>query len=240
MKSRHVALMMFLSLFAGHANAASITVQLVGEVTGVSGVVVGNSFFNLGDAITYNLEFDEELASSSPIDTFTSAITSFSGSVGTYDFAGSTGQAFTRNNGTAGSLFGGNPFDQISISHNDLDRNLAFLGLNRNDFTSDDGLIGGKPLAQVRLSAQTDDTSFMSSNDFDASIFQALAGNSTYLDLLGFSMSFDIDAFGSVDGTASGEFNSITVVPEPSTGLLLSLGLITMLASRRCSRNQVA
>lgn len=234
---RALGLVSALGCLAPHAYAATVTVNLTGYVTSVSGIAVGNGFFNVGSAINYNLTFEEtaSLYPASTVDSFSHSVSSFSATVGGYDFAGDNGRAFARNNGVVSGIFGGSPYDQFTLTHNDLARNQTFYFLNRNDFTSSDGQVGGRPLANASLTMQTTDTSFVSGVDFNAAIFQALAANPSYLGLMDFSLYFDTTPVGTVDGLVLGKFTSITVttVPVPAAMWLLGSGVVGLFGFAR-------
>lgn len=200
------------ALWAGAAGASPIQVDLTGAVTALGGSeAAGNGVFSVGDEVLYSLVFEETPLSASPAARSTSAVVSYSASVGSYDLAGSSGDIFTRNDGTAGSIFGGAPFDQVSVSHNRLDVNELSGLPARSDFDSDDGPVAGQAIRSLRVTAQTDDTSFLASNDIDRSIFDAMAGSAALFDNLEFLLSFSNETFGTLPLTVRGDFDTITV-----------------------------
>ncbi len=220
--------------------AASIQVDLSGSVTSLGGASgPGNGVINVGDAISYSFTFDEQTTSGSTgVVRYLYSITDFTGSVGSYLFSGNTGDVFLRNDSASGTLFGGNPFDQISISNYNAAVNSAALGLTRDDFTSTSGNVAGYPLRSVSLLIQTDDTTFLSDLNFSE---QAMLSTSANLPLLGFSMFFMDGAFGSVPVSVDGSFSSMTVtnlsaVPVPAAVWLFASGLMGMVGvARRAS-----
>jgi len=236
------AMFLAASLLASTAYADTIEVDFVGSVTSIGGSDgPGNGVISVGDTIVYSFTFEEATAAFATGATrFLNATTAFSGTVGGYSFGGTSGDVFVRNDGTAGSLFGGNPFDQLTISNNNAAVYAAGFGLTRDDFVSHDGDVAGFPLRSVSVAAQTDDTSLLANLDLSEAALQAISGR---LDLLAFSMQFMDGAFGSVPVSIGGSFTSVTVtnldaapVPLPAAAWLLGSPLALLAA--RCRRGR--
>ena len=192
---------------ATSAHAALIQVDLDGHVEGTVGT---GKTIQVDDPVHYTVRFNEQMAATTPTAVFLNAVTSFSGTVGWYNFSGTSGRAFTRNDGTSPAYGGGAPYDQVAIDHaNSVAYQAA--GLNRNDFTSTDGDVGGYPLRSFGIVAQSLDTSLLAGNDFTAATFYALRDNSAAIDLQEFNLYFSNDPFALGPVAAYGSFDSITV-----------------------------
>ena len=235
-------------LFAGMlgfnmVQAATIQVDLQGTVTTIYGTSANyNNVFSVGDSISYTFTFDESfyIPNATGVIRYKNSITSFAGSVGSYQFTGGSGSAFVRNDQSGGTIFGGNPYDQLTISNYNATANLAYLGLARDDFTSTGGDVAGFPLRTVEVSIQTDDTSFLSSLDFSE---QAVASMASYLSLVNFRMVFSNDAFGITPLGILGDVTSINVtnlsaVPVPAAVWLFGSGLVGLIGIARQSRGR--
>jgi len=228
----------FMLLVTSSSYADTIKVDLTGSVTSIGGSSgPTNGVFSPGDAISYSFEFEEATtASSSGVVRYLYSITSFSGDVGGYLFSGSSGDAFLRNDGTAGTIFGGNPYDQVTI--NNLTAAVydqAYGGFDREDFASTSGNVAGVPLRSVSIHAQTDDTTLLSDLNFSEEALISLSDN---LSLLSFSMLFMDGAFGSAPVSVNGSFNGMTVtnltsVPVPAAAWLFGSGLLGLIGMAR-------
>ncbi len=209
---------------------AEVTVTLGGFVTSLNGEARSpNGFFEVGDdiSLTFTIsEFARDFQTGATGST--DAVGSFSGSVGEYSFGGSSGDIFLRNDGTAGTIFDGNPFDQIGVSFNNELVNSGAFGIDRNDFEHDSGSVGGFRLRSVGISAQTDDTSMLDGLDFSEDTF---ANAEDFLDLYRFRMRFSNEGFGRIPAGVDGAFTTITVTPTPNA--LSGLAVVGLFASRR-------
>lgn len=248
------------ALSAGAANASTFQLDMSGELNFVGGGVPAGAPFAFGDAASLSVTFDDDVATGSITD-FENAITSFSGNFGGYNFSGGTGQITLGNENTTisqGTASLG-PLDAISIELGGLAFNSSSLGgnTNRNDFTSDDGPIGGQPLRSVEfdfLAAIFDSNDFLNSTPFDVvgnttSISDALLGAESnfssvtdpFATLTGLRIFFSDQAFGSFPISATARLDTFTLtevnttapVPVPASLPLLAAGLIGMGALAR-------
>ena len=201
---------------------AEVTVTLEGAISGLSGVTRDSNFFNPSDPISLTFTFDETMGGTlTGSRSFDRAISSFSGRVGTYEFGGSSGSTLLRND-LVGSIFGGNPYDNVGIRFN------SEIVVGQSDFDYDSGPVGGFALRSILLNVQTDDTTMLDSLDLDGMTFE---NTENFLDLYTFNLSFSNNPIGLVPGSVFGSFDSISITPTP--GALSSLAIAGFFSTRR-------
>lgn len=201
------------------ARADRLKVDFDGVVTAISRPDSGA--FSVGAPISYSFTFNETLNwTGAGTVRHSSTIVSFEGSVGGYEFNGSTGSIFIRNDA---------PYDQITIENFNLITNEQALGISRDDFDFTSGNIDGYPLRSLTMHVQTDDLNFLKSRNFDATALQAMAASSGGVN---FQMTFMDGAFGVAGLVVLGvieniNWNSAVCTPDEMTDIYaLELDLI--------------
>ncbi len=230
------AFALFLTIFISTpASAKLVTLELTGNV--ISGVAPGDTFFNIGSSIKYTVTFEETLAT----DTYTSirsdkvnsyyfhSIKSFSGTVGSYDFSGDNGNIFIGNGLLPGRA------DSLSIRHwNSVYNEGKALGsIIRDDYTSTDGSLSGKPLSRVEIGAGNLGELLYSDSDLNENKFLAQQAKNPFS--MGITMYFQDGVLDSFFGRqVNGVFTSMTIttVPIPTAFWLFGSSLLALVTNR--------
>lgn len=229
-----------LALYAGcetvkvtAAHAAPFTLAVSGIIGSQNGSLASASPFTVGDSFTYSVTLDDSMTGPTVGGTARQLtnVTNFSFGLGSYLASGSSGDVFLRNNGSTG-VFGGAPYDQVTVQHLSEPVYAAGFGLpGRTDFQSTGGPIGGQELRSIEFAFQTPAVEFVSAGASLLSMFRSIGSNPAALDSNSaggggfFGVSFNNEAFGSVPLSINLEIDHIqvndVVFPSdivPSTG----------------------
>jgi len=228
---------LFLALLIPYTSFAdTIRIDLTGTVSALAGVSINNaertgglnsSFINIGDSINYSLTFEETPA---PVfgrsATYQNSLSSFAGSVGSYDFFASAGLINIINNGRVRA---GPSFDNLDIfmlddfSRNDISSTSGNAMFNSTDNTITLDPLGAATtaaLTEIALNTRSDITLINNTDLFEETVKQALFNT----DNVSFRMEFGTLFI--VNGTFNNAVvTNVSAVPLPSAAWLLFSGL---------------
>lgn len=242
-----VALSFFL-LLPGIASANLIKVDLTGTVTDVQGRYVlildrrggiQSSIINIGDSISFSFIYSETPASTSGTsENYLDAISSFTASVGGYQFSGERGLVELANDQVESGRVN-RIFDQLLFSFAEADflQTTGSIGydLDDNSINTDlfnNNLDAKSPLSSVILDVSSDDSLFDSLD---------LTEQTTQLAFSDLSLPTFNMRFGEVRGNfflVDGQFDSVkvtnlTAVPVPAAFFLFCTGFFGLLGLRK-------
>ncbi len=224
-----------LFLLSGNIRAATIQVNFTGHLTDVFAPLNPSQpgqtpqpdtggFFTVNSPVSYQLVFNETPASTGlSAESYYYSIVSFSGTVGSYAFAGTSGTVTIANN-KSHFFDPSHAFDSLAVEH----ANSAFQSnpaLNRSDFVSDSGPIGTSSIMSVAFDVGGP-TSFLDSTDLTIAPFQ----HADFLSLSRCGVLFqDFAAFGQFDTISATQISS---VPLPASFWLFGWSLMGLAGIR--------
>ncbi len=221
---------------ASSANASIFRLDMNGSVIWTGSGVPAGAPIARNDAVSLSVVFDDSVAANNVGSTtanFYDSIISFDGSYGSYAFSGDNSSVRLGNgNATRNGVTG----DTIKLALQGVALNSA-SGINRNDFISTDGSVGGQILRSVEFDVFNENTNFINSGDsisvaLNALVadFSTLTANDPFADNVGLRISFSDQAWGSFPVAATADISSLTLtqvsaVPVPAAVWLFGSGL---------------
>ena len=218
-----IILLLLIALFTSTtAFGSTIKVDLTGNVTSFAGKIVtvaerselglGPTIINVGDTILYSFTFEETPSSSAPgsIANYLTATTLFNGSVGNYDFSGTSGSIGITNDArgrrSVSDSIG------ISVSESDFGFTDGNIGLNQVDNSITTGHSEANlPLTSITVGVNSDGT-LIDSLDLTESTFNLAFAN---LSLAAFQMNFSNTSITIAGTLSSVNITNLTGGPVP-------------------------
>ncbi len=228
----------FSLLIANVADASLFRLDMNGTVIYRGIGVPASSGISNNNQANLSIVFEDNVTSiGSTVTNFANSIISFNGNFGGYAFSGDNGSIRLGNsNVTRNGVTG----DSVSIDFRGTALNTAY-GIDRNDFTSTDGSVGGEPLRNIELTVFNENTDFLNPGDSISDAMNALVSdlailnaNDPFASNVGLRIFFSDQAFGSFPVSAtstvdSATLTSISAIPVPATVWLFVSGLLGLI-----------